>query len=132
MRSSSAALALTLTLCGAPALGAGTAAERLHDLFDREWELRLQESPQLATSVGRHEWDDRLAGVAPADVERRAEAARGFLAELDAIGSDTLGEEDRVNAAIFRTQLEDRIASYEFGAYEIGIIEFFFTSYGLS
>lgn len=30
------------------------AAERLHALFDREWQWRLEESPELATATGVH------------------------------------------------------------------------------
>ena len=32
---------------------------RLHALFDRAWETQLRENPLFATSVGRHEYDDR-------------------------------------------------------------------------
>ena len=50
--SGSVAFALALALLASP-------AERLHDLFDREWQARLNESPQLATSVGVHVANDR-------------------------------------------------------------------------
>ncbi|MDX1502306.1 MAG: DUF885 domain-containing protein [Thermoanaerobaculia bacterium] len=94
-------------------------SERLHDLFDREWEWRLAENPLLASGVGRHEWDDRLPSVAAEDQRRRAEATRVFLAELDALAAAELSPSDRVNAAIFRRQLESRLADFRFGAYQI-------------
>ena len=64
-------------------------AARLHDLFDRDWKWRLVESPQFATSVGVHDYDDRLGTVSAADEERRAIATwvldnSGDLANLEA------------------------------------------------
>jgi uncharacterized protein (DUF885 family) len=111
-------LVLAATLC--PALAGGTApAERLHDLFDREWRFRLQEDPLFATSVGVHTYGDRLPAMTPDDLKRRDEKWRAFLAELQAIPAAELSREDRINISIFRDQLEDRIAGYQFGAYQI-------------
>lgn len=94
-------------------------AERLHDLFDREWQARLDESPQLSTSVGAHGADDRLASFSPETLERQDKMWRAFLSELDELDDEELSSEDRANAAIFRAQLEDRVAGYRFGAHEI-------------
>ncbi len=96
-------------------------AGRLHDLFQREWEFRLAEDPLLATSVGRHEYDDRLPSVAFAEQARRAEAWRGFLEELQQIDPAALVEVDRVSYDIFAAQLRDRLADFRFGGYEIPI-----------
>src|SRR5436305_11176093 len=64
-------LCLGLACLPAPVRAADEPA-RLHDLFHREWELRLQEDPLFATSVGRHEYDDRLPSVTPENLARRA------------------------------------------------------------
>ena len=72
-------LTLALPVQAAPA---NDESARLHDLFDRAWELALKERPTFATAVGRHEYNDRLEEATPADLERQAEAARAFLAEL--------------------------------------------------
>ncbi len=116
---------LGFVLLAAPALAQPAApaaqeeARRLHDLFAREWELRLREDPLLATSVGRHEYDDRLASAAREDLARHVEATRGFLAELDRIDLAKLPAEDQTNAAIFRRQLATRIADFELGDWEM-------------
>ena len=94
-------------------------AARLHDLFRREWQLRLRENPLFATSVGVHDSDDRLPSESLADQARRAEAARGFLKELEGIDPQGLGEDDQVNHQMFGRQLRDRIASFEFGEHLI-------------
>lgn len=110
---------LALLCCLACAPSGPDPAGELNALFEREWEQRLANDPLLATSVGDHRFDDRLPSVSAEDHERRAERAEERLAELEAIDLDALGDEDRANAAIFRRQLEDRIAHVHFGAYQI-------------
>ncbi len=118
------ALALALLLPAAPGLAADVAdapdsAARLRDLFSREWELRLKEDPLTATSVGRHEYDDRLPAIAPADLERRAEADAASSPSWRRSTVPGSGAEDQVNYDMFRRQLEDRIADYELGGYQM-------------
>ncbi len=94
---------------------------KLHDLFDRTWEAQLRESPLFATSVGRHEYNDRLPSVTPADLERRQALAKSALTELAAIDLAKLPAAEIVNAEIFRRQLEDAVASYQLGDDQIPI-----------
>jgi uncharacterized protein (DUF885 family) len=98
----------------APAAAADEAA-RLHDLFQREWEVRLKEDPLTATSVGRHEYDALLPSAAPEDVVRQTAEWKAFRAELAAIDRAKLSADDAVNYDIFDRQLEDRVASAELG-----------------
>lgn len=119
-------LVISLSLAILVAVGLAASEEsdeaaRLHDLFEREWEWRLEENPLLATRVGRHDYDDRLPSAAPEDRERRVEATRGFLAELKGIDSSQLDDQDRVSHDMFRRQLEDRIVGFEFGGWQIPI-----------
>ncbi|HXU44293.1 MAG TPA: DUF885 family protein, partial [Thermoanaerobaculia bacterium] len=79
-------------------------AAQLHGLFDREWEFRLKEDPNFATSVGRHEYDDRLTTYTPEDLARRAEAAKGFLHELAGIERGRLPADDQTSYDVFRRQ----------------------------
>jgi uncharacterized protein (DUF885 family) len=111
-------LFLSLLLLAVPALAADETS-RLHDLFKREWEVRLKESPLLATSVGRHEYDDRLPSATPADLQRENKETRAFLDELKGIDRAKLPAADQVNYDIFRRQLENRIADFELGDYQM-------------
>ena len=114
-------LAVVLAMAAAAEESDTDAAAALHDLFAREWEVRMRENPLYATSVGRHEYDDRLPDVTPAELAREAEEAQGFLDELAAIDRDALGTRDRVSYDIFADQLENGIKSYEFGSWQIPI-----------
>ena len=111
-------LALALFLIAIPVVAADEAS-RLHDLFKRVWEFRLQEDPLFATSVGRHEYDDRLPSVSLADLQRENEATKGFFAELQAIDRSRLAADDQVNYDIFKRQLENRLAGFELGDYQM-------------
>ncbi len=110
--------AMTAAGPGATAGGAGEAA-RLHDLFAREWEMRLRENPLFATSVGRHEYDALMPSASYADLERRSQATKAMLAELAAIDRSRLAPADAVNAAIWQDQLENRVAEFELGSYQM-------------
>ena len=95
--------------------------KKLHALFDRAWETRLRESPTFATSVGRHEYDDRMPSVTPRDLERRHEEHKKELAELKAIDRSQLPANEVVNYDMFQRQLDESIEGYELGDYEMPI-----------
>jgi uncharacterized protein (DUF885 family) len=92
---------------------------RLHAIFDRSWETQLRENPLFATSVGRHEYDDRLPSVTMADLERRHAQTKATLAELNAIDRAKLPPAEVVNYDIFKQRLEDSIASFDLGDYQV-------------
>src|SRR5439155_15702356 len=96
-------------------LHADNEVARLHALFDRVWETRVQENPLFATGVNRHEHDDLLPSATPADLERRYQQNKASLAELTSIDRTKLPPDEKVNYDIFRSQLENGIASYELG-----------------
>jgi uncharacterized protein (DUF885 family) len=111
-------LLVSLLLLAVPAFAADE-LPRLQDLFKREWEHRLKADPFLATSVGRHEYDDRLPATSLADLRREAEADRAFLAELGAIDRTRFAAADQVNYDIFKRQLADRVTDFELGGYQM-------------
>jgi uncharacterized protein (DUF885 family) len=107
-----------LLLSLSPAVAADEAS-RLHELFAREWETRLKEEPLLATAVGRHEYDALLPSARPQDLERRAAADRKLLAELAAIDRTKLSAEDQVSADMLRREIEDRVADFDLGGWQM-------------
>jgi uncharacterized protein (DUF885 family) len=103
----------------AAATAPGDATARLHDLFQREWELRLKEDPLEATSVGRHEYDALLPSATFAELQRENGEAKAFRDELAAIDRARLSADDQVNYDIFQRQLDNRIADFELGDYQM-------------
>ncbi|HEX8244687.1 MAG TPA: DUF885 domain-containing protein [Longimicrobium sp.] len=120
-RSVLAAAAVVLSIGARAAAAQGTPSERLHRLFAEEWELRLRQNPLLATSMGDHRFDDRLAEVGLAATARRTAAARGFLAGVRAIPRDSLPREDQINRDIFERNLREGIEGAELLEYLIPI-----------
>ncbi|HEY2322594.1 MAG TPA: DUF885 family protein [Thermoanaerobaculia bacterium] len=94
---------------------------KLHALFDRAWETSLRESPLFATSVGRHEYDDRMPSVTPADLARRNGVRKQELADLKQIDRTKLPANEVVNYDMFQRQLDESIEGYELGDYEMPI-----------
>ncbi|MDX1584586.1 MAG: DUF885 domain-containing protein, partial [Thermoanaerobaculia bacterium] len=101
------------------AVHAHPAGESLHQIFDEEWELRLGENPLLATSVGVHAYDDRMPDVSAEAVRRSADRRREILDRLGKIDREKLSIQDRINYTIFRDQMRDFVAEWEYGAYQI-------------
>ena len=92
---------------------------KLHALFDANWETRLKENPLFATSVGRHEYDDRLPSLTPADLARRQSDRKTTLQKLATIDRAHLPAAEQVNYDIFKDQIETAVQSYDFADYEM-------------
>ncbi len=97
------------------------ASRDLGSLFDEAWEFELEESPELATSVGDYRANDRLTSVTFADLERRNGVYQDLLERLSTIDRSQLSHEERISAAIFERQLSDNLADFEFGGWQIPI-----------
>lgn len=109
-------LAVFLLALALPA-AAQDARTELHRLFDAYWASQLEANPLFATSVGVHDFNDRLPTVSVEQSERRIEELRGFLARLEQIDRAALPEADRVHAAVFERQLRDAIREGELKGY---------------
>ena len=72
-------------------------ATRFRALLDSDWEWRLQQDPEWATSLGDHRWDDRLVDASPEAVARRHEHERAQLKALRRVDADALTGEDRIS-----------------------------------
>jgi uncharacterized protein (DUF885 family) len=112
-------LLLTLAIFCAGAEATADESDKLHAIFQREWEQRLIDNPLLATSVGRHEYNNRMPSITAADLQRRHVAKKEVLSQLQAIDTSKLSPSDIVNYQMFRRQIEEAIADYELGDHQI-------------
>ena len=110
-----------LALCLSLLLAQTTASTALRTLIDRDWSWRLSEFPQLATSVGAHDADDRLDRVDVVSQERRLQHWRQIAAELAALPKEGVSREERIDAAVLAEQVRAFIEAGEMKAYLFAI-----------
>ena len=109
-----------LLFCLLPACAfAADARSKFREIWQDEWEWRLQQMPLYATSVGVHSYDDRLGDVRPTAQKERLAYWRKVLAALDRIKRDDLGAAAQVDYAIYRAQIQSYIANIELGSPEM-------------
>ena len=66
--------------CAAPATAASSDGAALHELFEEYFERSLQLNPLLATFIGDHRFDDRLANdISPAHIQAQLDHDRHYL-----------------------------------------------------
>jgi uncharacterized protein (DUF885 family) len=92
-----------LALLPAPvfALPAATAADSLHQLFDREWEYQMAHNPVRASLLGDRRWNDQWPDVSLTAMHEQFQHARDVLAQLHAIDRGPLSPEDQLNYEVF-------------------------------
>jgi len=121
-------IAAALLVAASPPAQAAQAAEtqaetsagaRLRALYeaDRVWQLEQRE--QIERADGRTVPGPRLPSVTPEAEMRRATHASETLAALDAIPVAALSPDERINAAVLRTLLEERIGDARFKEWEM-------------
>ncbi|MEA2489357.1 MAG: hypothetical protein QOH21_1149 [Acidobacteriota bacterium] len=103
-----------LLLLAAVAAQAATESEKLHRLFDEEWQWQLRDSPENATYNGDRRYDDKLSDLSPAAFERRRARDREVLQRIQAIDRSKLGAGDQLNYDLFLLQAKNGVAGDAF------------------
>ena len=88
-------------------------ARRLADLAERYWRFQCEEFPLNAILAGEPGAGATLFRAAPADEDRRYEAAGRLLQELNSISGDALAGQERVTARLLGEELRDARTLYE-------------------
>jgi uncharacterized protein (DUF885 family) len=93
------------------------AAQNITTFFKEAFEERLRDDPEFASSVGRHDYDDRWNDWSKAGREQRRAHLEQRLRQLSAFPQGSLKPQDRLSARLMdyllRRQLES--ASLEDG-----------------
>lgn len=92
---------------------------QFRSIWQDEWEWRLREFPQLATSVGEHRYDDRLGEVGPRAQRRRLKHWREVHDALERVDPRRLDAAAQVDYAIYLAQIESSIANIELGSQQM-------------
>jgi uncharacterized protein (DUF885 family) len=94
-------------------------AAALHKLADDYYNWRNVNDPVSSSNAGLHTWDDKLADYSPAKISERAKHVRELLDKVRAFKTDGWSKDDKIDALLFRSQLENvdfgnRVLKFEF------------------
>ena len=117
-RTNLALLAPLAMLVSAPVYaqeGDSQKSAELHAIIDAYWDYQLEQYPEFASSLGV---DDPVGRVSDASLEAedaRVAKARAWLAQLDAIDTASLSEDDKTNFGILRRSLAEQVEANSYG-----------------
>ena len=110
-----------------------SADQRLRTLYEAEWAWRREQDARME-GRGPGALADHLPRVDPASQQARRAYWEQALNELATIPLDELSSEEQLNAAVFRTSLEEQISDVRWRTYEapFNSDSFFWTGIGSS
>jgi uncharacterized protein (DUF885 family) len=100
-------------------------SKEVSKFFVAYFEERLRDEPEFATTVGRHEYDDRWADVSREGRERRRGHLTQRLKEAEAISLDELTEQDRLSVKLLRYDLRTQLDSLDIETYLLRVGQMF-------
>lgn len=96
-----------------------SADEQLRALYEADWEWQMQEFARMRDEDGELTQGDRLPVVTPEAQLRRLAHREEMLRQLDAIPIAALSDSERINASVFRTNLEIAVADGRYREWEM-------------
>ena len=87
--------------------GSVEAAAALHKMADDYYTWRNETNPVASSEGGLHTWDDRLTDFSPAKLAQNAQRVRALLDKVRALKTDSWSKDDRIDALLFQSQLEN-------------------------
>ncbi|MEM8695938.1 MAG: DUF885 family protein [Pseudomonadota bacterium] len=96
-----------------------SADERLQALYEADWAWQMAEFARTRDEDGQLTPGDGLPAVDSATQMRRLAHRENTLRELDAIPLEALSDKERINASVFRTNLEIAIADARYREWEM-------------
>ena len=121
-RTSILVLAFSLATAAAPGIATAAAASadaQLRTLYETDWSWSLRENGQIEDGEGGFARAGYLPRVDAATQDRRAAHWQDMLAALEQVPQSALTDEERVNAAVFRTNLEHALIEARFREWEM-------------
>ncbi len=89
-------------------------AERLHELFDAEWERTMRENPTWASALGDLRYNNRWEDLSVAAIQAAHEEDQRVIDQLRGIDFDALSPADQVNYRLFEREYELRVEAFRF------------------
>jgi len=76
-------------------------SSKLHTLFNEDWEYKLKEHPEYATSLGDNRYNNRLTDFSLDAIKKRKVHSQQMLLKLKQIDHSTLNEQDAISYDLF-------------------------------
>lgn len=94
-------------------------AAALHKLANDYYNWRNETNPVSSSEAGLHTWDNKLTDYSPAKITERAQHVKSLLDKVRAFRTDNWSKDDKIDALLFRSQLENvdfgnRVLKFEF------------------
>jgi uncharacterized protein (DUF885 family) len=94
------------------------ATAALHTIAKDYYNWRNENYPVSSSDRGLHTWDNKLTDYSPGKIAARAQHVRSLLEKVRAIKTDNWPKDERIDAILFRAQLErvdfeDRVLKFE-------------------
>lgn len=99
------------------------ASERLHSLFDEEWQYELRTSPESATALGDNRYNDRLSDYSAEFYRNDLDENRKFLARFEAVPTEGLSPQDRLSRELMIRNLREQIEGAQFKSWEMAVTQ---------
>jgi uncharacterized protein (DUF885 family) len=87
------------------------ASSAVQAFFVATFEERLKDSPEFATTVGRHDYDDRWSDLSPAGRAAVHQHLETRLGSLAALPSDGLTDDERLGIRLMQYQVQSDLAA---------------------
>ena len=116
---------LCLLLLIPAAVRAQNPADKLHTFFKDTFEEELRDQPELATSIGRHDFDDRWDDWSKAGRDQRVAHLRSRLGELGAFSLDGLSQEDQLSAHLLHYELQQQLDAFNLETHLLRVSQVF-------
>jgi uncharacterized protein (DUF885 family) len=88
-------------------------AQSIQDFFRQAFEERLRDEPEFATSIGRHEYDDRWNDWSKAGREQRRAHMQQRQQRLNGFSLPSLSPQDRLSARLMQFTLRTDLEAYD-------------------
>ena len=96
-------------------------SQSIDEFFKDTFEEMLRANPEQATSIGRHEYDDRWTDWSKAARDQRRQFFESRLATLTRFPTADLSRENRLTARLVKYDFETRIESWDLEEYLIRV-----------
>ena len=111
MKRAKLSILVLLLLTVVSAFAAETPTQKLHALFDRDWEYQMKHDPLTASELGDRRWNDQWPDVSLPSLQEQFGHSREELQELHAIDRGQLNAADELNYDVFEYNTKDFVES---------------------